>query len=289
MQATTQHQAIPAPSSRVFGLRVTVGLGLILLVFWTYQLLILWLWQQQLHEKIQNFDALQIIRATKQDLAKKQQTPAELPLSLSLSTIPLPPIQNSTQMAAEPLAQPPQLRPQVTFAPSPASKKSPPSEKSLSASSAKSAERVYQQLQFEPGLDLQISLPSSAKKRNALLNYLYQCAGAQFALLQENQLVYLSPQRWVSVSPWLRITSGELSPQEHQWLGSKKGETIRIFPQSIDLRLSQYIADALQGQALKSFRASYIMGPDYLGLSNIMLNNQNVTGTWSVHQSSCTK
>ncbi|WP_340679902.1 hypothetical protein [Paraglaciecola sp.] len=157
-----------------------------------------------------------------------------------------------------------------------------------------SADEVYQQLQSDQSLDLQIALPANATQRNQLLNYLYQCAGMQFAILQKAQqgqqqqeLNYLSPKRYVPVSQWLRVANGELSPQEQQWLTNQHGTAIRIFPQAIDQRLSHYLASTLQGAKLSSLRASYHLTAAGLVLSNIQLNQQNLNSTWQLHNSQC--
>jgi hypothetical protein len=167
-----------------------------------------------------------------------------------------------------------------------------------------SADEVYQQLQNDQSLDLQIALPANATQRDQLLDYLYQCAGMQFAVLQpaqrtqpaqeaqnaqqpQQQLRYLSPKRYVPLSQWLRVANGALSSEEQQWLAKQSGTAIRIFPQAIDQRLSHYLATSLQGKKLSSLRASYSLNATGLILNNIQLNKQNINSTWQLHNSQC--
>ena len=150
------------------------------------------------------------------------------------------------------------------------------------------AAQVYAQLQADNSLDLQIALPASPAKQQQLLNYFYRCAAVQFAVLQQQQLSYLSPQRYVPVSQWLRVANGSLSKQEQQWLAQQNGIPIRIFPQTIDQRLAQYIATNLNGTKLSSLRATYKLSPSGLTLSNINLNNQSINSNWLLHHSQCT-
>lgn len=166
----------------------------------------------------------------------------------------------------------------------------PPSSQNLSAEvRPNTVKTVYQQLLSDPNLDLQIALPATTNERNALLHYLYQCAGVQFALLKNQQLRYLSPKRWVAVSPWLRITRGALSPQERAWLGTKQGDTVRIFPQAIDQTLAYFIASALQQQKLSAFRASYQLTTLGLSLHNVRLNHSAIKEPWLVFKASPSK
>jgi len=195
-------------------------------------------------------------------LAKKAANTSWIALwGLSLSTILYRRFKTSTQMAAEPLAPaPPIAATSHRFAPrAQASKKrsSCSNERITEARLLpKSAERVYQQLQFEPVLDLQIFPgPIRRKRRNALLQlFCYQCAGRQFCLITKKINLCIYRHNVGSVlGPWLRIHRGELSPQEPPMVGQvKKRRTIRIFPQPIGPYAGYSpipLPDALQGSS----------------------------------------
>ena len=151
-----------------------------------------------------------------------------------------------------------------------------------------SAKQIYEQLQGDNTLDVQIALPTNPAKQQRLFDYLYRCAGVQFAVLQQQQLSYLSPQRYMPVSQWLRVANGPLGTQEQLWLGQQNGTPIRLFPQAIDQRLAQYIATNLGGSKLSSLRASYELTASGLILTNIQLNAHKTQGTWLLHRSQCT-
>jgi hypothetical protein len=261
-----------------------------------YALIKMSLWQDNLQQKIAQF-------ATSSPAQRyAEQTPiTPFNDSVTLSDVALP------VLPSLPVTKPLSIatQPKPNMAPKPELRALQPSSKKITQQIAQqtvqpitppakpqSADEVYQQLQSDQSLDLQIALPANATQRNQLLDYLYQCAGMQFAILQkaqqrQQQLSYLSPKRYVPVSQWLRVANGELSPQEQQWLANQHGTAIRIFPQAIDQRLSHYLASTLQGAKLNSLRASYHLTAAGLVLSNIQLNQQNINSTWQLHTSQC--
>ena len=148
-------------------------------------------------------------------------------------------------------------------------------------------QKVFQQLQQAQGLDLQIAWPQQTSKRNAVLGYLYRCAGAQFAVLEQQQLTYLSPKRYVTVSQWLRVAQGALSPAEQDWLKHSAGTPVRIFPQSIDWQLAQHISQQLGGAKLHSLRAVYGLAGNRLQLTNVLVNGQKSPNNWPIYNGQC--
>jgi hypothetical protein len=278
------------------GLRATLlfllCLSLLGLGWWFYQLSLMWFWQQDLHHKLEPVKTKQITPAP------EQQRPL-LISNLALPALPTLPTlakQNSIQAASMSAAAsskaakskqadtiaPKQVQPQpVKIEP----KEVQPQGKKVE--NERDAQAVLQQLQTASGLDLQIALPQNIAQRERLLGYLYRCSGVQFAVLQQQQLMYLSPKRYMPTSQWLRVVSGGLSSQEITWLGSYPGQPVRLFPQAVDQRLARYIATALQGQTLRSLRAQYILTDSGLALSHIKLNQQVISSNWLLHQSQC--
>ena len=104
-------------------------------------------------------------------------------------------------------------------------------------SQQQTARQIYQQLQTDQAINIQIALPTDTNKHNQLLDYLYRCSATQFAVLQQTpeaqQLRYLSPKRYVTPSQWLRVVSGALSPQEQSWLADTPGQAVRIDRKSV--------------------------------------------------------
>ena len=244
-------------------------------------------WQQELRQKLKHLT----IDSTSDN--NKQQA------SLVISKIELPQAPKQTVAVKEVVqaAENNSLKEQQNLAPSPTKIITPLTEKPAvkvqpqavkEPKQEQSAEQIYEQLQGDNTLDVQIALPTNPTKQQRLFDYLYRCAGVQFAILQQQQLSYLSPQRYVPVSQWLRVANGPLSTQEQQWLGQQNGTPIRLFPQAIDQRLAQYIATNLGGSKLSSFRASYELTASGLVLTNIQVNEHKTQGTWLLHRSQCT-
>lgn len=142
--------------------------------------------------------------------------------------------------------------------------------------------QIYQQISAGEGLNIQLTWPQSSAQREALINYFYQCAGAEFALLHQQSIEILSPKRYRPASAWLRVANGYLSKQEQTWLnkGSSGGIPVRILPQNIDMTLSKHIAKHIGSEALRSLSAEYQLQSGQLRLRNIILNQQPVKGTW---------
>lgn len=270
-----------------------------LLLLGVYSWLNLHWWQQELQQKLKQFDVSTATNSqnTAQDNAliisdiALPQTPKRAKPVLATSSQPA--VSSAVTELQNPAASTTKL---VLKSPDKPDIKTPPQEaKSETRAEPKqeprqqqSAKQIYEQLQGDNTLDVQIVLPATPAKQQQLLSYLYRCAGVQFAVLQQQQLSYLSPQRYVPVSQWLRVANGPLSTQEQQWLGQQNGTPIRLFPQAIDQRLAQYIATNLGGSKLSSLRANYELTASGLVLTNIQLNAHKTHGTWLLHRSQCT-
>lgn len=148
--------------------------------------------------------------------------------------------------------------------------------------------QVYQQL-TDDGVDIQIAWPQSANDRQAALHFMYQCAGMQFAVLDGKHITQLKQTPLSDYSIWIRVAQGSLSKKEHNWLNAYAltGTPIRLFPRQIDWRLADYLANALKGQPFASLRAKYQVSNQTLHLTQIQLNNQAITGSWTLYQGEC--
>ena len=154
-------------------------------------------------------------------------------------------------------------------------------------------EYVYQKLSDE-GMHIQIAWPQHTGERQKILNFMYQCVGMQFAVLNGNTLTKYNHTKFdqtnvTDYSKWIRIAQGSLSKKEQRWLHAYalKGIPIRLFPSHIDWRLAQYLANALKGDPLSSFRASYQLTNQKLQLTQIQINNQHIVDNWELFQGKC--
>lgn len=154
-------------------------------------------------------------------------------------------------------------------------------------------EGVYKQLS-DQGVDIQIAWPQQAHQQQEALDFMYQCAGMQFAVLNGNILnkvnhTKVTPLSLGDYSDWIRVAQGNLSQKEQHWLNAYAltGTAIRLLPREIDFRLSQHLANALKGAPLVNLRANYQVTNQTLLLNNIQLNNQRIKGSWPLYQGKC--
>ena len=149
-------------------------------------------------------------------------------------------------------------------------------------------QQVYQQLS-EHGVDIQIAWPQNTEQQQAALDFMYQCAGMQFAVLNNNEITKVNQLNISDYSDWIRIAQGNLSSKEQHWLNaySLRGTAIRLFPREIDFRLSQHLAHTLKGAPFVSLRARYQVTHQQLHLIQIYVNNQPVKGSWTLYQDEC--
>lgn len=154
-------------------------------------------------------------------------------------------------------------------------------------------QQVYQQLS-EQGIDIQIAWPQQPHQQQAALDFMYQCAGMQFAVLNGNILNKVNHTKVNQIklseySDWIRVAQGSLSTKEQHWLNAYAltGTAIRLFPREIDFRLAQHLANTLRGAPIASLRATYQVSHQRLHLTQIRVNNQPVKGSWTLYQSEC--
>lgn len=161
------------------------------------------------------------------------------------------------------------------------------SKQSLTANKQQ-VEQVYKQLN-DQGVDIQIAWPQKMQQQQGALDFMYHCAGMQFAVLNGNNITRLNQLKSKDYSDWIRLAQGNLSKKEQHWLTaySLKGTPIRLFPRNIDLRLATHLADILKGSELVKLRAKYQVTNQRLYLTDIQLNNQAITASWMLYQSEC--
>jgi cytoskeletal protein RodZ len=207
-----------------------------------------------------------------------------LPKNIVLEQLTLPPVPKVKPTDKPQTSKVPAVTEPVHQSPEPTLKQikqTPPADK-------QQIEHVYKQLS-DQGVDIQIAWP-----QQATLDFMYQCAGMQFAVLNGNILNKVNDTkanqlRLSDYSDWIRVAQGNLSKKEQHWLNAYAltGTAIRLFPREIDFRLSQHIANALKGSPLINLRASYQVINQTLLLNNIQLNNQTIKGSWELHQGKC--
>lgn len=157
-----------------------------------------------------------------------------------------------------------------------------------SVAKAATGQAIYHQLAQNAQLDIELAWPQDRRKREALLHYLYTCMAAEFALLQDHELVYLSANTFERKSQWLRVVRGSLSAQEQRWIkaSSVTGTAVRLFPEVVDLRLGAYIGELLGGENLVSLRGRYQLTHSQLYLSNIFINGEFFESEWLLYTAS---
>ena len=214
-------------------------------------------------------------------MEKKQKTSVKpLPKDMILEQLTLPPVPTAKAQTSKVSA----VAELVSQSPEPALKKvkqTPPAKK-------QQIEQVYTQLN-EQGVDIQIAWPQQAHQQQAALDFMYQCAGMQFAVLKDNKITKVNRLRLSDYSEWIRVAQGNLSKKEQHWLNAYAltGTAIRLFPQEIDVRLAQHLANALKGSPLVNLKANYQVTNQTLVLNTIQLNNQTIKGSWPLYQGKC--
>jgi hypothetical protein len=149
-------------------------------------------------------------------------------------------------------------------------------------------EQVYKQLSVQ-GVDIQIAWPQQVHQQQGALDFMYQCAGMQFAMLNGNKITKVNQFALSDYSDWIRVAQGNLSKKEQHWITaySLTGTPIRLFPRNIDLRLAQHLANALKGAPLVNLRANYQVSNQRLYLTKIQLNNQAIKSNWELYLGEC--
>lgn len=160
--------------------------------------------------------------------------------------------------------------------------------KQTPAADKQQIEQVYKQLS-DQDIDIQIAWPQQAHQQQAALDFMYQCAGMQFAVLKGNNITKVNQLKLSDYSDWIRVAQGNLSKKEQHWLNAYAltGTPIRLFPREIDFRLSHHLANTLKGSPLVNLRANYQVINQALLLNNIQLNNQTIKGSWPLYQGKC--
>jgi len=208
-------------------------------------------------------------------IEKKQKTNLkQAPSHIVIEQLRLPPVPT----AKSPAPAMPEL---IYQRPEPALKKVKPIDE-------QQVQQVYKQLS-EQGVDIQIAWPQKMQHQQTALDFMYQCAGMQFAVLKGNQITKMNQLTLSDYSDWIRVAQGNLSEKEQHWLTaySLTGTPIRLFPRNIDLRLAQHLANALKGSPLVNLRANYQVTHQKLQLTHIQLNNQPIKGSWELYHGKC--
>jgi hypothetical protein len=222
---------------------------------------------------------------------KPEITSKQPPSHIVIEQFRLPPIPKTTSKpqlpAVSKLAKQPAER--VTKVVTKVIKQSP----QTPSANKQQVQQVYQKLSDE-AIDIQIAWPPQATERQVALDFMYQCVGVQFAVLNGDTLTKLNHTKLNQTgasenSDWVRVAQGNLSKKEQNWLNAYAltGTPIRLFPRDIDWRLAQYVAKALKGAPLTRFRAHYQVTNQGLQLTNISINNQAVTDSWTLYQGKC--
>ncbi|WP_395342785.1 hypothetical protein PN836_001825 [Ningiella sp. W23] len=138
-----------------------------------------------------------------------------------------------------------------------------------------------------PSVQLQIQMPSNTRKRQTLIQFLYNCVGIGLAAVNEkNQLMPLTDLP-TSPSRIMRRLTGQLSARELNLRNAyaPSMDLVRIYPASFDMQLAQYISEALvliNANELRSFRATYALNHRQLELNNIVINQQDINQSWDL-------
>jgi hypothetical protein len=211
----------------------------------------------------------------KQQKINVKQAPSNIVIEqLILPPVPVPKAKPQASAVSELANQPPE--PAIKQV-----KQSPPVNK-------QQVEQVYKQLS-DQGIDIQIAWPQQVHQQQGASDFMYQCAGMQFAMLNGNKITKVNQFALSDYSDWIRVAQGNLSKKEQHWITaySLAGTPIRLFPRNIDLRLAEHLANALKGAPLVNLRANYQVSNQRLYLTKIQLNNQAIKTSWELYISEC--
>jgi hypothetical protein len=211
----------------------------------------------------------------KQQKINVKQAPSNIVIEqLILPPVPVPKAKPQASAVSELANQPPESAIKQV-------KQSPPVNK-------QQVEQVYKQLS-DQGIDIQIAWPQQVHQQQGASDFMYQCAGMQFAMLNGNKITKVNQFALSDYSDWIRVAQGNLSKKEQHWITaySLAGTPIRLFPRNIDLRLAEHLANALKGAPLVNLRANYQVSNQRLYLTKIQLNNQAIKTSWELYISEC--
>ncbi|AGH46460.1 hypothetical protein [Paraglaciecola psychrophila] len=211
----------------------------------------------------------------KQQKINVKQAPSNIVIEqLILPPVPVPKAKPQASAVSELANQPPESAIKQV-------KQSPPVNK-------QQVEQVYKQLS-DQGIDIQIAWPQQVHQQQGASDFMYQCAGMQFAMLNGNKITKVNQFALSDYSDWIRVAQGNLSKKEQHWITaySLAGTPIRLFPRNIDLRLAQHLANALKGALLVNLRANYQVSNQRLYLTKIQLNNQAIKTSWELYIGEC--
>jgi hypothetical protein len=211
----------------------------------------------------------------KQQKINVKQAPSNIVIEqLILPPVPVPKAKPQASAVSELANQPPESAIKQV-------KQSPPVNK-------QQVEQVYKQLS-DQGIDIQIAWPQQVHQQQGASDFMYQCAGMQFAMLNGNKITKVNQFALSDYSDWIRVAQGNLSKKEQHWITaySLAGTPIRLFPRNIDLRLAEHLAYALKGAPLVNLRANYQVSNQRLYLTKIQLNNQAIKTSWELYIGEC--
>jgi hypothetical protein len=211
----------------------------------------------------------------KQQKINVKQAPSNIVIEqLILPPVPVPKAKPQASAVSELANQPPESAIKQV-------KQSPPVNK-------QQVEQVYKQLS-DQGIDIQIAWPQQVHQQQGASDFMYQCAGMQFAMLNSNKITKVNQFALSDYSDWIRVAQGNLSKKEQHWITaySLAGTPIRLFPRNIDLRLAEHLANALKGAPLVNLRANYQVSNQRLYLTKIQLNNQAIKTSWELYIGEC--
>jgi hypothetical protein len=152
-----------------------------------------------------------------------------------------------------------------------------------------STANMYQKLVTDNSINVEIAWPHNSTDREKLFNYLYQCAGMKFGVLQQQRVTLVKDYHHQPHSEWLRVAQGKLAKREYKWMRQYQlsGTAVRLFPKKIDWQLANIIAQQLNGKTLNSFRANYRLNHHSLQLENVYLNDEKNDANWLLMQTPC--
>jgi len=246
-------------------IKITLILATTLMVFGLINLWMTSLWQKNIKPKY-----LKSVPQTPIEVIAKKQ--------IRLSAIALPPLPRKTQKeeANE------KIETSLVIAAIDKSVKSKIIKKESTAN-------MYKKLVMNSALNIEIAWPQNTTEREKLFNYLYQCAGMKFGVLQQQRVILVKDYHHQPHSEWLRVAQGALAQREYQWLRQYQlsGTAVRLFPKKIDWQLANILAEQLNGKALHTFRANYRLKHNRLQLDNIYLNGEKNNTNWILMQTHC--
>ena len=150
-----------------------------------------------------------------------------------------------------------------------------------------------QRVLYFPNENAALHNKENAGANEKILRYMHKCLDVGLAALDGTNLIMLnkpghvnSTEYMAQYSQLIRVVSGAKLPLEQDLLSlyAPNKSLVRLFPYWFDQTLGYYLAKQLHNTELTQFSAQYMLQKGSLWLTDISVNNENVTQAWLIKQ-----